>query len=106
MQLNDFLAILGDSTLNRRDRVRVDFYHFNFGGQIWRLGGHFQEVEIVKKEKIIEIVKEVPVPVEKVVDVYYDVIVDVPIERTIEKERIVEVEIEKPVEKIVEIPIE
>ncbi len=65
-----------------------------------------QEVEIIKREKIIEIIKEVPVPVEREVEVIYDVIVDVPIERTIEREKIIEVVIEKPIEKILEIPIE
>jgi hypothetical protein len=64
------------------------------------------EIEVIKQNKIIEIIKERPVRVEKYVDVKYDVIVDIPIERTIERERIVDIVIEKPIEKIVEIPIE
>ncbi len=47
-----------------------------------------KEIEIIKREKVIEIIKEVPVPIKKYVDVHYDVIVDVPIERTIEREKI------------------
>lgn len=62
--------------------------------------------ENVRKEKIIEIIKEKPVAYETYIDVAYDVIIDVPIERTIERERIVEVTIEKPFEKIIEIPVE
>ena len=65
-----------------------------------------QDVEFVKRDKIIEIVKEVPVRVERYVDRIVDIYVDVPIERTIEKEKITEVVVEKPIEKIVEIPIE
>ena len=65
-----------------------------------------QEVEKIKKEKIIEVIKEVPVPREVITDVVYDVVVDVPIERTIEKEKIIEIVVEKPIEKIVEIPVE
>lgn len=55
------------------------------------------EIEKIKKEKIVEILVEKPVPVEKVVDVYYDVVVDVPIERTIQVEKVTEVTIEKPI---------
>ncbi len=66
---------------------------------------HEVEVEIVKRDKIIEILKEKPVPVERIVDVPYDVIVDIPIERTIEKEKITNIVREKPIEKIVEVPI-
>ncbi len=65
-----------------------------------------QIVENVKKDKIIEIIKEVPKPYYTYIDVPVDVHVDVPIERVIEKEKIVEHIIERPVEKIVEIPIE
>jgi hypothetical protein len=55
---------------------------------------------------VIEVIKEVPVPVKKYVDVIYDVEVEVPIQRTFERERIVEVVIERPIEKIIEIPVE
>ena len=65
-----------------------------------------QEVETVKKEKLIEVIKEIPVPIEKFIDIPYDVFVDIPIERTIEREKLIEVIIEKPIEKIVEVPIE
>ena len=64
------------------------------------------QIETIQRQKIVEIIKEKPVPVERYVNVAYDVYVDVPIERTIEKEKIMEVLIEKPFEKIVEIPIE
>ena len=67
---------------------------------------HTQEVEIVKRDKIIEVIKEIPVKVERYIDRIVDVYVDVPIERTIERERITEVVVEKPIEKIVEIRIE
>jgi len=62
--------------------------------------------EVIKKERVIEMIKEKPVPYETFVDVVYDVQIDVPIERTIERERIIEVTVEKPIEKIIEIPIE
>jgi len=65
-----------------------------------------QEVEIVKRDKVFEIVTERPVRVERIVDVNVDVMVDVPIERTIERERITNIVREIPIEKIVEIPIE
>lgn len=65
-----------------------------------------QEVEHIKSQKIIEIVKEVPKPYYTYVDVPVDVYVDVPIERVFEKEKIVETVIERPVEKVVEIPFE
>ena len=65
-----------------------------------------QQVEVIKREKIIEVIKEVPVPVEREVEVKYDVIVDVPIERTIEHEKIIEVHIEKPIEKVLEVIVE
>lgn len=67
---------------------------------------HDQQVERIKREKIVEIRREKPVPVENIVDVEYEVILDIPIERTIEKEKIIEVKIEKEIEKIVEIPVE
>ena len=63
-------------------------------------------VESKKKEKYIEYIKEIPVPVNKYVDVKYDVVVDVPIERVFEKEKITEVMVERPVEKIVEVPVQ
>lgn len=63
-------------------------------------------VETVRSEKVIEVLKERPYPVERFVDVMYDVVVDVPIERTIERDRIIETVIEKPIEKTIEIPIE
>jgi hypothetical protein len=65
-----------------------------------------QQVENVKKDKIIEIIKEVPKPYYTYVDVPVDVYVDVPIERVYEREKIVETVIERPVEKVVEIPVE
>ena len=65
-----------------------------------------QEVEKIQKEKIVEIIKEIPVPREKYVDVQVDVIVDVPVERLIEKEKIIEKRVEVPVEKVVERHIE
>lgn len=64
------------------------------------------DIETVKRNKYIEVIKEKPVPVNKYVDVQYDVIVDVPIERTIEREKYTDILVEKPIEKIVEIPIE
>lgn len=42
-----------------------------------------QEVEIIKKQKIIEVIKEVPKRVERIVEVEKEVIIDIPIERTI-----------------------
>lgn len=63
-------------------------------------------IETVKREKYIEVIKEKPVPVNKYVDVQYDVIVDIPIERTIEREKYTDIVVEKPIEKIVEIPVE
>ena len=66
---------------------------------------HNVEVEIVKRDKIIEIIKEKPVKVERTVDVHYDVYIDVPIERTIEREKITNIVREIPIEKIVEVPI-
>jgi hypothetical protein len=65
-----------------------------------------QEVIHEKVEKIVEIVKNVPVPVEKYVDVEVEIIVDIPIERIIEKEKIIEKVIEVPEERIIEVPIE
>lgn len=62
--------------------------------------------EKVKKEKVIELIKEKPVPVEVYVDTVYDVVIDVPVERTIEKEVIHEVTVEKKIEKVIEIPVE
>lgn len=61
-----------------------------------------QEVIIEKVEKIVEIIKSVPVPVEKYVDVEVEVVIDIPIERTIEREKIVETIIEVPEERIIE----
>lgn len=49
------------------------------------------QIEQVIKEKKIEILKEIPVPVERRIDVVYDVVVDVPIERIIEREKITEI---------------
>ena len=65
-----------------------------------------QEVQTIKKEKIIEIIKEIPVPREKYVDVIVDVEIDILIERIIEKEKIVEKIVEVPTEKVIEIPVE
>ena len=65
-----------------------------------------KDVEIVQRQKIIEVLKEKPVKVERVVEVRYDVIVDIPIERTIEREMFIDVLVERPIEKIVEVPYE
>ena len=62
-------------------------------------------VETRQKQKVVEYVKEVPVPVNRYVDVKYDVVVDVPVERIFEKEKIKEIHIERPVEKIVQVPV-
>ena len=67
---------------------------------------HSREIELIQREKIIEIIKEKPVMQERIVDVIYDVVIDVPIERTFEQEKIIEVIMEKEIEKIVEIPVE
>lgn len=64
------------------------------------------QIETLQRQKVVEIIKEKPVPYETVVDVRYDVVVDVPVERTIEKERIIETLVEKPIEKTIEIPVE
>lgn len=44
------------------------------------------EVEVIKKDKIIEIIKEVPKRIERRVDVEKEIIVDIPIERYYETE--------------------
>ena len=69
-----------------------------------------QTVEVIKEvpvevEKIVEVIKEVPVEkiVEKTIEVPVDRIVEVPIEKIVEK--IIEVQTEKIVEKIVEVPV-
>jgi len=69
-----------------------------------------QTVEVIKEvpvevEKIVEVIKEVPVEkiVEKTIEVPVDRIVEVPIEKIVEK--IIEVPTEKIVEKIVEVPV-
>ena len=62
--------------------------------------------DVLKKNREVELIREVAIPVEKYIDVTYDVVIDVPIERTIEKEIITEVVVEKPIEKVVEVVIE
>jgi hypothetical protein len=65
-------------------------------------------------EKIVEVIKEVPIEkiVEKIVEVPVDKIVEkvvikqVPVDRIVEKEIIKEVPVEKVVEKVVEVPVE
>ena len=64
------------------------------------------EVDLVRREKVVEIIKENAVPYEEYVDVAYDVVVDVPIQRTIEREVITETLVEIPIEKVVEVPVE
>ena len=69
-----------------------------------------QTVEVIKEvpvevEKIVEVIKEVPVEkiVEKIIVVPVDRIVEIPVEKIVEK--IIEVPTEKIVEKIVEVPM-
>lgn len=69
-----------------------------------------QTVEVIKEvpvevEKIVEVIKEVPVEkiVEKIIEVPVDRIVEIPVEKIVEK--IIEVPTEKIVEKIVEVPM-
>lgn len=64
------------------------------------------DVEQIEVQKIIEVIKEKPVPVEVYKDVVHDVIVDIPIERRIEREKITEVVMEKPIEKIMQVEVE
>lgn len=66
-------------------------------------------VEVVKEvpvevEKIVEVIKEVPIEVEKPVEVIKEVPVDRIVEKIIEKE--IPVEVEKIVEVIKEVPVE
>ena len=69
-----------------------------------------QTVEVIKEvpvevEKIVEVIKEVPVEkiVEKTIEVPVDRIVEVPVEKIVEK--IIEVPTEKIIEKIIEVPV-
>ena len=63
-------------------------------------------VERIQRNKIVEVIKEKPVPYDVYQDVVYDVHVDVPIQRTIEREVVTETVIERPVEKIMQTDVE
>lgn len=86
-----------------------------YGATPFKIGQ--KETEVI--EKIIEVVKEVPVEVEKIVEIekIVEVIKEVPVEVIIEKtggeqekqvikEVIVEKRVEIPVDRIVEVPVE
>ena len=81
-------------------------YAFDSHSQFRGMSNTIPQIEMFQQKKIVEVIKQKPVPVEKYVDVPFEKVIDVQIERVIENEIETEELVEVPVEKtiITEVP--
>lgn len=65
-----------------------------------------QEIEVLQRPRLVELLKTEGYPVPQYVDVVRDVFVDMPVERLIERPVLEDVFVERLVERVVEVPVE
>lgn len=100
---NDMSRVISETTYSGKKRVvSVKENHCPISMILPPQKVHSPTIEKRQQSKVIEVLKQKPVPVSRIVNVPTNKIVDVPIERLIEKEMITEVVLDKPYETVIQ----